>query len=247
MSSVDGDSDQHSLHSRESVDGDFDVPQPAVRAPAPAQVLPKQFSDVGAPAMFFMIASSNGLWKDEFAEMPGLHCDWADNVYNDGQDHLIGIILGRWEFVMAPTDAATEDHRIVIDLCGVHRRWKNGYIVYKALNRLSFSSPVIVQAPFNPHSVMSRFKQTQVSLWHHSAFVQTEHTLSDTIRHWKSECEVDTLPTRNVYMCPKAAVFAVYGIDVFHAVGVSAKVHGTKVIAKDPTAKHIRYLKDQAI
>ena len=64
MSSVDGDSDQHSLHSRESVDGDIDVSQLAVRAPAPAQVLPKQFSDVGAPAMVFMIASSNGLWKD---------------------------------------------------------------------------------------------------------------------------------------------------------------------------------------
>ena len=48
-------------------------------------------------------------------------------------------------------------------------------------------------------------------------------------------------------MCPKAAVFAFYGIDVFPAVGVSAQVHGTKVIAKDPTAKHIRYLKDQAI
>ena len=244
MADYDGDSGGADA-SGASYDGDDGEPLAvAPRTRGPGQ-RPVEIEDTtrGKSSLFFISAEAGSLWHDDFSKMLGLDCDFADSAFGDGNNYLIGIIHGYWQFAASVNESASVDERIFMDLCGVHHRCKEGFIVYRAEQRIVFETPRIVQMPTNPHSLLHQCGGDLIQCWADNQFLPPQQTCKEWIRQVKGGLEVSTMPYFCVSMCPKAAVYGLSGLDVWHAVAVKKKVFGTKTIGGVPKPAQIKILK----
>ena len=123
MSSIDGDelaSEQPSVAGAPAQSCESDV-APELQPQSQSRLANK------GPLMFFLIlACTTGLCVADFAQMAGLEIEWADTRYGDGQTHLVGAVLGHWEFCAGAEEGASDEAKIFVDLASLHSRGEKG-------------------------------------------------------------------------------------------------------------------------
>lgn len=251
MSSVDGDSPPRLADpDDDEVDGDGVDIAPVRRrgrgrnprvVPQPAE---ESFTHIGKAALFFIIACSSGLWAVEFSDMPGLPGAWADTSYGDGAHHFIGVVLGHWEFVdRARADPRSDEESIYCDLACMHNRGRSGIIVYRLLKSCMLLEPPSVEMPVAGHELLSQFCTSIAKVWTGNEYSET--AMRSILRDWKRELNIQSWLMHVVDFAPQAAVMALTGWVVFHAVAVSRQMRSTRVIGGDPSNKHLMHLRQQ--
>ena len=238
-SSVDGDEAPPTINRDEpddaSCDGDDGVfVQPRRRGPA-QPVQPQapvtdasRYPTSGKPMCFFMFACDRGLWATDFAEMD-INV-WANDKYGDNNNFFIGAVLGHWQFVSGDVGSADRDEGIFIDLARLHHKGGHGVIVYKALQSFMLDDPPQFEYPTSTFKVLRQFGQHLCKLCTSHSQFEGSKTVKQQLREWQTLYEVALFPMHVVRFCPKAAVMAISGWDVWHAVPVSRAHRGTNII-----------------
>jgi len=239
-SSVDGD-DLPDLEDSgdESVDGDrgeSPKAQPRRRGPAAPQPKPvvqprTRFSSVGQPMLFFIMAGAAGFWAEDFNVMDVF--EFADAAFGDGQNYILGAVLGHWEFTEGKTASASSDEAIYIDMCKLHNKGKHGLLVYKGLRSFKLDNPLPFEFPTTPFKLLQQFGQALCKVCvGNQQFSGSSNTVKAQVRQWKDIYKSSSMQMQVVRMCPKAAFMVISGWDVWHAVPVSKKHRGTTIIGR---------------